>query len=203
MRSKGKITTWNDEKGYGFVTPLAGCKQVFIHIRAFSGRNRRPQVNDIVTFALSKDKQGRPCAADATLAGDKLTKKEPRKSSTPLIIFALLFLGAVGISALAGRVDALVGIAYAVLSLIAFAAYVFDKSAASRDAWRTPESTLHLLSLVGGWPGALIAQQVLRHKSKKVAFLAVFWATVLINCAALLWLHTDGGQTALESILRP
>jgi len=125
----------------------------------------------------------------------------PRKSSAPLIFFALLFLGAVGVSVLAGRLNWLVGIAYAVLSLISFTTYAFDKSAANRDAWRTPESTLHLLSLAGGWPGALIAQQVLRHKSKKIAFLVVFWATVLINCAALLWLHTDGGRAAMASFL--
>lgn len=39
MRTKGKITFWNDEKGYGFITPSAGLKQVFVHIRAFSNRS--------------------------------------------------------------------------------------------------------------------------------------------------------------------
>jgi uncharacterized membrane protein YsdA (DUF1294 family) len=60
---------------------------------------------------------------------------------------------------------------------------------------------LHLLGLAGGWPGALIAQQMLRHKSKKASFLAVFWVTVLINCGALLWLHTARGQGALQALL--
>ena len=95
MRSKGRITTWNDEKGFGFITPLAGGKQVFIHIKAFSNRNRRPETNDVVTFALSKDKQGRPCAADATLAGDKLKPKVAKRRNGPAILLALLFLGAV------------------------------------------------------------------------------------------------------------
>ena len=201
MRSKGRIAAWNDDKGYGFVSPLAGGKQLFIHINAFANRSRRPQVNDIVTFALSTDKQGRPCAAKATLAGDKVTEKAPRKTSAALIVFALLFLAAVGLSVLTGHLHELAGVAYAVLSLITFAAYAFDKSAANRNAWRTPESTLHLLGLAGGWPGALVAQQVLRHKSKKASFRAVFWITVLINCSVLLWLHTDSGQTALQGIL--
>ena len=83
MRSKGKIASWNDDKGFGFITPLAGGKQVFIHVSAFGNRNRRPEINDVVTYALSTDKQGRPCAANATLAGDKLKEKKAKESSTP------------------------------------------------------------------------------------------------------------------------
>jgi uncharacterized membrane protein YsdA (DUF1294 family)/cold shock CspA family protein len=201
MRSKGKLTAWNDDKGYGFVAPLDGGKQVFIHIKAFSNRTRRPQVNDVVTFALSTDRQGRPCAAQATLAGDKVAPKEPRKGSAPLIIVAVLFLGVVGTSVLTGSLNQMVGVAYAVLSLITFVAYARDKAAAGANAWRTPESSLHFLGLAGGWPGALIAQQVLRHKSKKASFRIVFWATVVINCAAFIWLNTGGGRAALESLL--
>ena len=62
MRTKGKITSWNDEKGFGFITPNTGGKRVFLHIKAFGNRNRRPEVNQVVTFALSTDKQGPPCA---------------------------------------------------------------------------------------------------------------------------------------------
>ena len=142
-----------------------------------------------------------PCAAEATLAGDKSTRKAPLKSSTAQVASALVFLAAVGISAITGRLPESVGIAYAALSLITFAAYALDKSAAQRDAWRTPESTLHILGLSGGWPGALIAQQMLRHKSKKASFRMIFWATVSINCAAFLWLQTDDGRAALEAIL--
>lgn len=200
MRIKGRIASWNDEKGYGFISPLGGGKQVFIHIKAFGNRNRRPEVNDIVTFARSTDKQRRLCAAEATLAGDKVTRKAPRKSSAPQIAFALLFLTAVGISVITGRLAESAGIAYAALSAITFAAYAFDKTAAKRDAWRTPESTLHLLGLAGGWPGALIAQQTLRHKSKKASFRATFWATVAINCAALVWLHTKSSGSLLETV---
>jgi uncharacterized membrane protein YsdA (DUF1294 family) len=68
-------------------------------------------------------------------------------------------------------------------------------------AWRTAEGSLHLLGLAGGWPGALIAQQMLRHKSKKTSFVAVLWATVLINGAVFLWLHTERGQAALQVFL--
>lgn len=58
-------------------------------------------------------------------------------------------------------------------------AYAMDKSAAVGGGWRIRESRLHLLALVGGWPGALLAQQVLRHKTSKAGFRGVFWGMVL------------------------
>jgi uncharacterized membrane protein YsdA (DUF1294 family) len=79
--------------------------------------------------------------------------------------------------------------------------YALDKSAAKNGAWRTQESTLHLLSLAGGWPGALIAQQKLRHKSKKQTFRAVFWVTVLLNCGAFAWLFTPNGSATIQSFI--
>ena len=75
---------------------------------------------------------------------------------------------------------------YLGLSLITFAVYALDKSAAERGQWRTPEKMLHLLALAGGWPGALLAQQFLRHKSVKPAFRVVFWLTVGVNVMAFI-----------------
>jgi uncharacterized membrane protein YsdA (DUF1294 family) len=79
--------------------------------------------------------------------------------------------------------------------------YAWDKSSAQRDAWRTKESTLHLVDLLGGWPGAMAAQQVLRHKSSKKEFRVIFWITVVINCGVFAWLFTDAGQRTLLGIL--
>lgn len=81
---------------------------------------------------------------------------------------------------------------YAVMSAVAFVLYGIDKSAARRGARRVPERTLHLMALACGWPGALLGQQVFRHKTRKQPFRAIFWGTVVINCAAvtsgLIWL---------------
>jgi uncharacterized membrane protein YsdA (DUF1294 family) len=76
---------------------------------------------------------------------------------------------------------------YAAASAAAVVAYRSDKIAAQAGARRTPEAMLHFVSLIGGWPGALIAQRLLHHKSRKPSFQVVFWMTVVLNCAALAW----------------
>lgn len=81
---------------------------------------------------------------------------------------------------------------YSVASLATFAVYAFDKSAARSGRWRTRERTLHALALVGGWPGALLAQKVLRHKSRKPSFQIMFWLTTVLNCGALVWYASAG-----------
>lgn len=78
---------------------------------------------------------------------------------------------------------------YSLISLITFGVYVKDKIAAHTGRWRTPEKTLHLLSLAGGWPGALMAQRFVRHKSRKFSFLRVYGLTVVGNLAVLLSLR--------------
>lgn len=78
--------------------------------------------------------------------------------------------------------------AYALMSVASFGAYAMDKSAARVRGRRTPESTLLLLGLLGGWPGALLAQRLLRHKTAKASFQASFWITVALNVGAAGWL---------------
>lgn len=75
---------------------------------------------------------------------------------------------------------------YVTLSVITFAAYAIDKSAAVRRRARVPERTLLLLGLLGGWPGGLLAQQSLRHKTRKQPFRLLFWLSVLLHGGALI-----------------
>ena len=74
---------------------------------------------------------------------------------------------------------------YALASLACFGAYAMDKSAARSRSRRTPERSLLLLGLVGGWPGALLAQRMLRHKTAKTSFQVKFWLTVVANIGVL------------------
>ena len=71
--------------------------------------------------------------------------------------------------------------AYLLLSLLTFIVYAYDKTKAHKDEWRVPEQKLHLLSLLGGWPGALIAQRVIRHKNKKTSFQMTSWIIVITH----------------------
>jgi len=77
-------------------------------------------------------------------------------------------------------------VAYAVVSVLAFLLYWRDKRQAQTNGRRTPENILHAVELAGGWPGALIAQQVLRHKTRKVSYQVLFWAIVLLH--QVFWL---------------
>jgi len=97
-----------------------------------------------------------------------------------------VFAAFLAFATMQGKLSSLLLPLYLVASIIAFAVYAIDKSAAHNGRWRTRESTLHLLALIGGWPGALIAQKVLRHKSKKQSFQVIYWITVTVNCTVLV-----------------
>ena len=78
---------------------------------------------------------------------------------------------------------------YGVASAVTFAVYAFDKRRAARGGRRVPERTLHLLEALGGWPGALAASAVFRHKTQKVGFRVVRGLVVAVHLAAWgLWL---------------
>lgn len=201
MRQKGTLRSWNDDKGFGFIVPSEGGKDVFLHISAFSNRARRPEVGQIVTYALSTDQQGRPRASKATLPGDRLHPHKKKAGATGAFIVAGAFLTLVVLSAISGKIPLMVLWIYLGASLITFFVYAFDKVAAKDGAWRTSEGTLHWLSVVGGWPGALVAQQTLRHKSKKQSFRLAFWVTVVLNLGILAWVFTPSGGGTVESWL--
>jgi uncharacterized membrane protein YsdA (DUF1294 family) len=82
-------------------------------------------------------------------------------------------------------VSAVVLAVYVVMSAVTFAVYAHDKSVAGSARRRVPERTLLVLGFLGGWPGAGVAQQALRHKTRKTSFQLRFWATVVGNLAVL------------------
>lgn len=116
-------------------------------------------------------------------------------------MLAPLFLLAVGLSVQFAQLPATVAAYYLLLTAITFAVFGLDKWAAKRGSWRTSEKTLQSLSLVGGWPGGLMAQHVFRHKTSKRSFQQLFWVTVVLNCVMFLWLFTVQGKTTWQAIL--
>jgi uncharacterized membrane protein YsdA (DUF1294 family) len=77
---------------------------------------------------------------------------------------------------------------YLVASVVTLVVYAIDKRAARRDLRRVPEAVLHALALLGGWPGALLAQRLFHHKTLKMSFQLVFWLTAALNCAGVAWM---------------
>jgi uncharacterized membrane protein YsdA (DUF1294 family) len=114
---------------------------------------------------------------------------------------AAAFVVSVAASVLVGKLPPMVFFLYLGASALTFLAYASDKTAAKNNRWRTRESTLHLCSLAGGWPGALFAQRLLRHKSRKGSFQITFWFTVVLNCGVLGLLFTRFGSAAMRTLL--
>jgi uncharacterized membrane protein YsdA (DUF1294 family) len=97
------------------------------------------------------------------------------------------FLTAVTIAGLRGHSASIIPAVYMLMSAVTCAVYASDKARAVRGEWRVQEATLHLLELLGGWPGGLVAQQWLRHKNRKIPFQIVFWLIVAIHIG--FWMH--------------
>lgn len=116
------------------------------------------------------------------------------------IIMGGIFLAAVGVAEFIIHRSFLLVAVYGVASLVTYVVYAIDKNAARKGAWRIPEAQLHLLALMGGWPGAMAAQQIVRHKSKKPSFRFVFWITVILNCAGTAWLLSPEGISRLNAL---
>ena len=193
MRVKGTIVEWNDDRGFGFVEPVAGGARVFCHISQFAVRSRRPIVGERVTYGTSRDERGRLRAVQIQRAGaprSKAVRTPSRMSPWAAVLVSVTFLIFISGLAAARRLPWIAPLVYLVASVVTIVAYALDKNAAMTGRWRTQESTLHLLALAGGWPGAWIAQLLFRHKTRKTRFQALFLGTVLLHVVVLSWYLT-------------
>jgi len=201
MRIDGTLKSWNDERGFGFIDPTQGGQEIFVHIKAFEVRTERPQVGQRLTFEVEVNPDGKKRAK--LVQQVRLTRASSRRRDSPAqwgtaSYFAIpAFLVLYFFVAIVWRVPNWIAGLYLAASVVCFVVYVVDKSAAVAGRWRVSESTLIFLGLVGGWPGAIVAQQVSRHKSNKAAFRSAFWGSVVLNVLAFIALSSP-----LLSLLR-
>ena len=195
MEQLGKVTEWNDDRGFGFIAPLGGeLARVFFHVRDYRLDGRRPEVGELVKYNAHRQPDGKWRAqavhrtVPATLQAKRMPGGSPSSRSTTAVPGALATVAYGAAVAWAIHSDLLPFETVFILlgmSVVTFMAYALDKHAAQHGRRRTPESTLHLLEFVGGWPGALVAQQVLRHKSSKPDYRAALWTMVVLHSVVL------------------
>ena len=161
----------------------------------------RPANGNVVTYTVGQDAKARARAEKVTISGTPKAHRSSRRTGRLSYLLPLLAIAIVGGSVLLTELPSSIFALYVVVSLLTFLAYAKDKAAARNGRWRTPEATLHMLALVGGWPGAWMAQKALRHKTRKTSFRVVFWLTAALNVAGFVWLHTPDGRDDIVRVL--
>lgn len=195
MRFDGTLKTWNDDRGFGFIESDQGGHEVFVHIKAFGVRNGRPVAGQRLSFEVEPGPQGKKRAKNVEPVRAARPIRRPwAESPAPWTAARVLaipaFVAVYGLVAVKWGVSGITAGVYVLASIVCFFAYAFDKAAAVRGSWRTSEQALHLLGLACGWPGGLLAQQLLRHKSSKPSFRADFLVTVVLNVAGFVAWHS-------------
>ena len=205
MRFEGQLRSWNAERGFGFIEPAGGGQEIFLHVSTVPTHFRPPKIGQRFTFEIESSRDGKKRAANVGVPS-VLEARRPVRTDRPDLrgraerpapwnvasVLAIPVFVAVYIAVATTRsVSLWFAAAYVGLSLVSLLAYAIDKSAAVAGRWRISEQSLLLIGLTGGWPGGLIAQQLLRHKSNKAAFRSAFWGTVVVNVAAFVLFHLD------------
>jgi uncharacterized membrane protein YsdA (DUF1294 family)/cold shock CspA family protein len=182
----GRLSIWEADKGYGFLQPEDNSGDVFVHVRDFVKEDRNIEIGQLYSFEVETDPQGRMRAKRVRT----IVQAAPESSSINPVERSVRYLVIIAFAILVGSIWQVQPIPPAILYVyiiscaLCFAGYGFDKQAALSGKWRISETVLILLGLVGGWPGAILAQEVFRHKTRKRSFRAIFWMSVSINILA-------------------
>lgn len=186
---KGSLIMWNDQKGFGFIRLEGGEEDYFVHISSFKkGMSRRPAIGDSVQFHPAND-SGKKRATYALLENLDASPQTPgpfelKPVLRPWYVNVLIAIPLLLSGYLLLMAKPLPFFCYVTLSILTMILYGLDKANAAMRKWRVPEIYFYILELMGGWPGALMAQNRLRHKTRQTAYL------VILRC--IIALHLTG-----------
>jgi len=200
-RRTGRLIQWNETKGFGFIAPDAGGAKLLVQGQALARGSKRPRLGERLSYRLGFDSNGklRAQAVRSEPLPSVAAAKAAADGDLVLVLIPAFALLVLAVHLTWGLPNALWG-GYMAMSLATFIVYWLDKRAAVKDGWRVPERRLHLLALLGGWPGALLARRLLRHKTVKPSFQRGFWISVGLNLAIFLTLTTPLGSGLLSQI---
>ncbi|WP_458524707.1 DUF1294 domain-containing protein [Onishia taeanensis] len=198
---QGHIADWKDDRGFGFIKPDSGGQRIFFHVSGMARGASRPSVGDNVSYEVTTASDGKTRAVNVRPAGLDAVSGVLLSKRLLLSVVALSAIPVLWWLVVAGKFPAFLLWILAGMSAVTFVLYGLDKWAAKRETQRTAENTLHLCALLGGWPGALLAQQVFRHKSSKRSLQIAFWFTVLLNCGVLVVARSTTGAAFIRDIL--
>ena len=204
MRQAGRLTQWKEDQGYGFITPDDGSGLVFVNLQSFSNLQQRPRRNDNVCYTLAIDGidgKERARAEDVELMMDAGSDSATSMKGPGILALAVFFLLFVANSVREGKLPVAVLGLYLTASALAFVFYKRDKTIAINHHRKIPENTLHLWSLIGGWPGAALAEKLTHQNSRRLSFRIVYWIAIVLNGIGFFWLISPQGSAQLRSFL--
>ncbi|WP_445661044.1 DUF1294 domain-containing protein [Acinetobacter sp. F16] len=198
MRDQGRLVEWFDDKGYGFIQPNDASKdRVFLHIKDFARQGPRPIVGCALEYTVLLDGDGRFRAQQVMYLKASQTQKilpKPKNVNgqqqklKPMQIACIAYILALAVFTLLGMLSGMVLLFISIVNALTYWLYAQDKEAALLGNRRIPEQSLHILSFLGGWPTAWLAQERLRHKTQKQPFRKIYFCTIALNILLILWL---------------
>lgn len=198
MRDQGRLVEWFDDKGYGFIQPNDASKdRVFLHIKDFARQGPRPIVGCALEYTVLLDGDGRFRAQQVMYLKASQTQKilpKPKNVNgkqqklKPMQIACIAYILALAVFTILGMLSGMVLLFISITNALTYWLYAQDKEAALLGNRRIPEQTLHILSFLGGWPTAWLAQERLRHKTQKQPFRKIYFCTIALNILLILWL---------------
>lgn len=173
-----QLIEWHNDRGFGFIADEEGDGRIFLHIRELANGHSPPCPGDSIAFVMGTDPKGRVQAVKAT----NLSSTSKLSSASWFALLLLMILPVAAFFKISFPIGHFwVAIFAVVVSSVTYFFYSRDKRMAVIGGFRISEIRLHVLELIGGWPGAFIAQRRFRHKCSKRAYRFGFWLIVLCH----------------------